>query len=117
MYKLTDEEIKTIISEYGGSEEIISDIERKLNMSGEVDSIDDYRELVIECVSANESISLKMEQVKEIRGKRNRDRARREEFIPLDEIIDNCIKAYIVDKGKDEFGSDFFDEEYDKKMF
>ena len=46
MFKLTEEQIMIIISEYGGNEQLIESIELILNRIEMIDDFDDYYELV-----------------------------------------------------------------------
>lgn len=81
MYKLTDEQIDYIISEYGGSKQLINTIERKLNLLGVVEFEDDYYELVMAIVAQKETNKLMLEGCTTKEEKINT-------FINLDTIIE-----------------------------
>ena len=61
MFKLTEEPIEYIIEVYGGSKQVIKDIEHKLNLLGVIDDKDDYYEIVAAVAAQKETIK---EQIK-----------------------------------------------------
>lgn len=92
MYKLTEEQINEIVSEYGGDALLISDIERELNISGKVDNEVDYEKLVIDCISTYES-------TQEIIKQKILEEDKEEEFKSLNEIVTYCLDRYLLEKG------------------
>lgn len=56
MFKLTEEQIEYIIKVYGGSKQVIKDIEHKLNLLGVIDDEDDYYEIVAAVAAQKETI-------------------------------------------------------------
>lgn len=59
MFKLTEEQIMIIISEYGGNEQLIESIELILNRIEMIDDFDDYYELVCLIAAQYETALLK----------------------------------------------------------
>jgi thiamine biosynthesis lipoprotein ApbE len=80
MFKLTEEQINYIIEVYGGSEPIIRDIERRLNLLGVVIDEDDYYEIVATVAAQKETIK---EQIKKCTTK---DQAMRK-WVSTDSLI------------------------------
>lgn len=91
MYKLTEEEIKGIILEYGGSISTIEKIEKNLNLSGKVQDEEDYKELVVASVSFYESMKL-------IASQSDRRKDRIKNYMSLEEITETILRRYEIEK-------------------
>ena len=104
MYKLTDEQIEEIISDYGQDKAYIEEVERELNMSGMVENEEDYERLVIECVDASheefvEPSELEIEYKKAITTEEDLQFYNRS----IGEIVETKLEEYENEKRKNDF--------------
>lgn len=60
MFKLTEEQVNHVIEFYGGTKQVINDIERRLNLLGVVADEDDYYEIVAAVAAQKETIKNKI---------------------------------------------------------
>ena len=82
MFKLTEEQIEEILSEYGGSRQLINTLERKLNLIGVIDEEEDYFEIIASIAAQKETVKFDTERY-------NRREDKENVFMSIDEIIEN----------------------------
>ena len=85
MFKLTDEQVNYIVEVYGGSERIIKDIERRLNLLAIPMDEDEYYEIVAAVAAQKETIKEK------IKGCTTREDAMRG-WVSTDQLILFALK-------------------------
>ena len=96
IFKLTDEEIEEIIELYGGSKQVIQDVEYKLNYLEIINDLEDYNELVKIVISQYETIKSQIEAIKE-RNANPTESELSSRYMSLDEIIEYEINKKYED--------------------
>ena len=87
IYTLTDEQIKELIQEYGGTISKIKEIERLLNLSGRVRDEEEYLYLVADCLARYVSNRLDVEYETTPAGKQMK-------YASLNSMVTYSIQRY-----------------------